>query len=179
MLFATSDISGVPDDIFKYIMITLAWLVTTGAAIYGGARWSKKGTKESPVSIEQPLDVRKHDAPAKKSEHDSLKEVVERIDRSLSGFLLKKAEDDLAWSEQLNAQFNKMATDGQARAVAIAQSINENVEALNEKNARLAVHVADHAARIINLEKADDRHEGAVTRIQTQIAQMLSAKKSS
>jgi hypothetical protein len=175
-LLAASDIDSVPADIFKYIMITLGWLVTLGGAAWGGSRLAHKGTKENPVAVgPQPFVTKKHEEPAKKSEHDSLRELVTRLDEKISNFLLDKARDDLALSEQINAQFNKMATDGQNRAVAITAAINDNVAELNAKNNVLAVEVANHSARLVNLEKADDRHEGAVTRIQTQIAQLIAS----
>ncbi len=172
-MLAASDIDSVPADIFKNIMLTLGWLITLAGAVWGGSKWAKKGTRENPVSIEQPLDVRKHDAPAKKSEHDTLREAVTKLTNELQTFRLQKAEDDLALSEQLAAQFNKMTTDGQARAAAITQSITETLAIQNEKNLSMATDIANHAARLVNLEKADDRHESAVTRIQTQIAQIL------
>lgn len=174
MLPLADGIDGVPADILKYILITLGWLVTVGGGVWGGARLARKGTSESPVAIgPQPFAVQKHDAPAKKSEHDTLREAVTKLTTELQSFRLQKAEDDLALSEQLAAQFNKMTTDGQARAAAISQSIAETLAIQNEKNITMATDIANHAARIMNLEKADDRHEGTVQRIQSQIAQML------
>lgn len=175
-MFTLADgIDQVDASILKQVLQTLAWLATGGLGLWLGKSWGAKGTKESPVAIAQPLNVQKHDAPAKKSEHDTLKEAVQRLTSELQSFKLTKAQDDLALSETLAAQFNKMTTDGQARAAAISQSIAETLAIQNEKNIAMATDIANHAARIMNLEKADDRHEGTVQRIQSQIAQMLAS----
>lgn len=173
MLLLADGIDNVPPETLKYILLVLGWLATTGAAIYGGAKWSAKGTKESPVNIEQPLDVRRHDAAVRKSElttvEVALTKVTERVD---------------ALAVAINAQFTAMAQAGQDRAAAITQNIDEEIGAVQHKIGVLAdaLHEKINAAVIDNARQSSDishlqaetfRHTGEITRIQSAIQDLL------
>lgn len=179
MLPLADGIDQVDASIFKQVLQILAWLATGGLGLWLGKSWGAKGTKESPVAIEQPLNVQKHDAPAKKSEHDTLKEAVTKLTTELQSFKLSKAEDDLALSQQLAAQFNKMTTDGQARAAAISQEISEVLAVQNQRNITIAADIAKHTAEIESLKASDFRHNGEIARIQENITKILTGNKRS
>lgn len=180
LILAASDLKDIDADFFKSAWMFVGWLLSIGAAVWGGVKWSNKGTAESPAIVgPQPFVTKKHEEPAKKIEHDTLKEAVTKLTTELQEFRLRKAEDDLALSEQLNAQFNKMTTDGQARAAAISQEIAETLAVQNERNLRIAADIAKHTAEIESLKASDFRHTGEIVRIQEHITKLLTAPKRS
>lgn len=172
-MFLADGIDNVPPETLKYILLVLGWLATTGAAVIGGAKWSKKGTKESPVNIEQPLDVRRHDAAVRKSELDKVEvaliKVTERVD---------------SLADQINAQFAAMTKAGQDRAAAISQNIDEEIgsvqqkigvlaDALHEKINAAVIDNARQSSDIIHLQSEAFRHTSEITRIQSAIQDLL------
>lgn len=161
MLLADS-IDQVDASLLKQILLVLGWLATTGAAIYGGAKWSAKGTKESPVNIEQPLDVRRHDAAVRKSELDKVEVALTRVTGRV---------DSLA--DQINAQFAAMTKAGQDRAAAISQKIGVLADALHEKINMTVVDNARQSSDINHLQAETFRHTGEITRIQSAIQDLL------
>lgn len=172
-MILASDLDGVPADLLKSLLQVLGWLMTTGIATWLGHKWGKRGSKESPVSIDQPLDVRQHDDAAKRSE-------LAKVEASLNTFTVRV--DSLA--EQMNAQFAAMTKNGQDRAAAIAQDINEEVgslrqdigelaEALHEKINRSLQDNARQSAEIDSLKAGSYRHDAEVARIQEHIAALL------
>lgn len=172
-----SDLDSVPAEFIKYTLIVLGWLATTGAALYGGTRMAKKGTKESPVAIEQPLNVQKHDATARKSEVDKIETTMRKLGERV---------DSLA--EQMNAQFAAMVKAGQDRAAAITQNIDEEVSVLSTKVGELAealhekinanmITTSRHGAEIDGLKAGEYRHNQEIARIQEHIADLLARPK--
>lgn len=141
-LLAASDLDSVPAETVKYILIVLGWLATTGAAIYGGAKWSRKGTKEQPVAIEQPLNVRKHDETVRKSELVEVKASVTKLEGSITSL-----------SDQINAQFAAMTKAGQDRAAAITQSIDEELRVIFTKIETFMLMTTRHDAVIPQIDE--------------------------
>lgn len=166
-MLAASDIDSVPADIFKYIMLTLGWLVSMGGAAWGGVKLARKGSKDSPVAIgPQPFAVEKHDATARKSE-------LAKLETSIA-----------ALAEQIAAQFNEVKRAGEARAAAITESLDAEVgtlsvkignlaDALHEKINTALVTNAKQAAEIASLQGGEFRHNGEISRIQEHIADLI------
>lgn len=172
-MLAASDLSTVPPEFIKSFFIVLGWLITTGAAFWGGSKIANKGSKDSPVNIAQPLDVRKYDDAARRSE-------LVRIESTLKQF--GDRVDGLA--EQINAQFAAMTRAGQDRAAAITQSIDEEVrslstrigtlaDALHEKINKASTDNARQSAEIESLKVSSFRHDAEVSRIQEHIAALI------
>lgn len=70
MIFASTDISSVPADFVKYFMIMLAFcggMGITGFLAYRKGT-SAKGTKDEPLNIQQPLEIKKRTEYAPKEE---------------------------------------------------------------------------------------------------------------
>lgn len=177
MFLLASDLDSVPAEFIKYTLVVLGWLATTGAALYGGTRMAKKGTKESPVAIEQPLNVQKHDAAARRSEVDKIEGCIRKMTERFDSF-----------AEQVNAQFAAMTKAGQDRAAAITQNIDEEVstlsikigelaDALHEKINQATVNIARHGAEIDGLKAGEYRHNQEIARIQEHIADLLARPK--
>lgn len=173
MLLAASDLDSVSPDFIKSFLIVAGWLVTMGGAVYGGARWAKRGTKDSPIAVEQPLNVQKHDGTVRKSELSEVKTSVTKLETSITSL-----------ADQINGQFAAMTKAGQDRAAAITQSIDEEVGALQTKIGQLAdalhekinaavVESARHGAEIDGLKAGEFRHNGEINRIQEHIAHLL------
>lgn len=173
MLLADTDLSSLNADFIKSALIFLTWLVTTGAAIYGGRTWGKKGNKENPVNIAQPLDVRKHDDAAKKSELVKVEAALTKVEQALT-----------SQAEQITAQFNEVKRAGESRAAAITQSIDEEItslsmkigslaDALHEKINHALIECAQHGVGIDTLKAGEFRHNGEITRIQEHISSLL------
>lgn len=171
--FLADSLDQVDPVTLKSVLMILGWLATTGAALYGGARFARRGSKEAPVAIEQPLNVQKHDAAARKSELDKLDAALRKFGDRV---------DSLA--EQMNAQFAAMTKAGQDRAAAITQSIDEEVgalqikigelaEALHEKINAARIESARHGAEIASLQAGEFRHNTEIARIQEHIADLL------
>ena len=172
MLLA-SDIDQVDASLLKQVLMILGWLATTGGAIYAGRKWGSKGTRENPVNIEQPLDVRRHDAAVRKSElttvEVALTKVSERVD---------------ALAVAINTQFAAMAQAGQDRAAAITQNIDEEIGSVRHKIGVLAdaLHEKINAAVIDNARQSSDinhlqseafRHTSEISKIQSAIQDLL------
>ncbi len=168
-MLAEADISTVPAELIKHLLtIGLAF-----AGVWFANKRASRGTKESPVSIEQPLNVKKHDEMVRKSE-------VDKVEASL-----KKLGDRVeSLAEQINAQFAAMTKAGQDRAAAITQNIDEEIgtlsirlgelaDALHEKINAATVENARHSAEIDGLKAGEFRHNAEVNRIHEHIAVLL------
>lgn len=157
MLLA-SDIDSVPADLIKHLLT----LVLAFAGVWLANKGVNKGSKDQPVNIAQPLDVRKHDDAAKKSE-------VIKIEASLKSF--GERVDSLA--EQINAQFAAMTKAGQDRAAAITQSFDEDLRGISGKIESFMMLSSRHDAVIPQLDERitqlADSHNDAVNRLHASI----------
>lgn len=156
MILAT-DISGVPAELIKHLLSLALALAAAWFAFKRGQAAS--GTRDSPVNIAQPLEVKKAVQHVVQKDHEDLRKSVD------------------AMRSEITAQFNTMTVNGQARAAAIAESIAAQAAILHEKINAGALKSAAHQEAIDHLKAADFRHEHAVTRIQQQIERILAAGK--
>ena len=152
---ADDGIDQVDASIFKQVLQILAWLATGGLGLWLGKSWGAKGTKESPVAIEQPLAVQKHDAAAKQSE-------------------LKKLETSItSLAEQINAQFAAMTKAGQDRAAAITQSMDDELRVITGKIEVFMLMATRHDAVIPQIEERlsalSAEHNNAVQRLHSRV----------
>jgi outer membrane murein-binding lipoprotein Lpp len=169
-MLAEADISAVPAELIKHLLtLGLAF-----AGVWFANKRASRGTKESPVAIEQPLNVRKHDEMVRKSEVDKVESQLKKLGDRVESL-----------ADQINAQFAAMTRAGQDRAAAISQNIDEEIgtlsiklgelaEALHEKINAARLDNARHGADIDHLKAGEYRHNTEMARIQEHIADLLS-----
>ncbi len=77
MLLASTDISAVPADFVKYFFIMFAFV----AGLYFAHRKGKQasGTRDEPVNIEQPLEIKKTPVYARKEEVERMQKEISRV----------------------------------------------------------------------------------------------------
>ena len=157
-MLLNADISDVPAELIKHLLT----LVLAFAGVWLANKGANKGSKDQPVNIAQPLDVRKHDDAAKKSE-------VVKVEASLKGF--GERVDSLA--EQMNAQFAAMTQAGQNRAAAITQSFDDDLRIIAAKIESFMLLTSRHDAVIPQLDERishlAEAHNEAVNRIHSRI----------
>lgn len=137
-MLAEADISTVPAELIKH-------LLTLGLAFAGvwlANKRASRGTKESPVSIEQPINVRKHDEMVRKSELAEVKGSVTKLEGSITSL-----------SDQINAQFAAMTKAGQDRAAAITQSMDDEMRVIAGKIEAFMLMTSRHDAVIPQIEE--------------------------
>jgi len=158
-MLAETDISAVPAELIKHLLtLGLAF-----AGVWFANKRASRGTKESPITVEQPLDVRKHDAAAKASD-------VKRVEVEQAA--IKAALDQVKahFDNKLEIVKREITTAGQTRADSIMGKIDREIEAmrqntearvreLHEKINAVQVDSASHAAHIEDLKVRDHAHE--------------------
>jgi putative protein kinase ArgK-like GTPase of G3E family len=158
MLLAEADITSVPAELIKHLLT----LALAFAGVWFANKRASRGSKESPVSIEQPLNVKKHDEMVRKSEVDkveaSLKKVGDRVE---------------SLADQINAQFAAMTKAGQDRAAAITQSMDEELRVIFAKIETFMLMTSRHDAVIPQIEErvhqlAKEQHD-AMQRVHARI----------
>lgn len=146
-LLAENDISGVPAEFVKSFMIMVGFLIALG----GGIAWGRRGSKESPLHVEQPVDVNAQvtHAPvyAHRTELDAVKADIERRTREN----LRQHEDNreqltaviAAGNERLQSMLtalHDMETRMTTATLAEIRGIHERINPLGEQ---VAAHKAE------------------------------------
>lgn len=165
-MLAANDISSVPADDVKTILIVLGFLLTLGVNAVALMRGDKSQKREISGSIET----------------QTAKELAEQKDLDE----LRASVDALR--AEITAQFNEAKRSGEARVAAITQNIDEEVrtltnqiaqlaQALHEKINAEAVRVAGLSEAVVNLKSENFRQDAATAALQRQIEAMLSASR--
>lgn len=156
---AEADITSVPAELIKHLLT----LALAFAGVWFANKRASRGSKESPVAIEQPLDVRKHDAAAKASD-------VKRVEVEQATIKATLDQVKAHFDNKLETVKREITTAGQTRADSIMTKIDREIEAirlntearvreLHEKINAAQILAASHSAKIEDLQVRDHAHE--------------------
>lgn len=153
---ASSGITAVPADFIKYLVICLGF----GASLWFGYRkgGAAKGTREEPVNIAQPLEVRQAPEWASSTELESLEARMEAMAR-------ENLRQHNAHAERLNASIQ-----------AGSERENTIIKALHEMEARMTAatikEIKDIHQRLNPVAEQTQSNSSAIKAQETRLADM-------
>ena len=147
------DISGVPPDFVKNFLVMLGFAL----AIWGGRAWGRRGRKEDPLHLHQPLEVKASDEVARKSELSQLRKDFENF----------RAENQAQHQAAVTAGQNRVTALSEffdqetkeivARVERLQESVTEKLDrefkALHEKLNKVALQAASDHTDILNVKE--------------------------
>jgi len=156
------DISKVPADFTQWYIILSCFFIMIGIQVFNTIFnvWDKRQTKKAEISgtIESTHPVRH-------AEQTDLDELTKTVN---------------AMREEITAQFREAQRSGENRVAAITSDVNDQMRVLGTNVARLGENItaamvdnAKQGAEITALQTADYRHDGAIQRIQQNIADLM------
>lgn len=172
-LSQTPDISGVPADFVKHFMIMMGFVL----ALWGGRAWGRRGRKEDPLHLHQPLEVKASDEVARKSE-------LAQLRRDFEGFRAENQSQHqaavtagqqrvTALSEVLDQETTEIMDRVERLREGLTEKLDREFRSLHEKLAQMGERVAAHHAEIPNLkerlEDLTDRYNTAIPAIHRRI----------
>jgi hypothetical protein len=154
-LLADADISSVPADYVKNFLIMAGFF----AALTFGHVWGRKGRREDPVHIHQPLKVRKDTEYALKEEtaHE-LKSLDERIE--------SMARENLRAHSAAQQSLAKVIEAGEHRSAKILSALHDMEQRMT---ASMIAEVKDVHNRINPIAEKLAAHDGLIDWIQTRL----------
>lgn len=162
IVLAQTDISSVPAEFVKYFMMMLAFV----GGLYYAHRKGKQasGTKDEPLNISQPLEIKKRTEYALKEETSS---DLAKLETTLTAMNRESVRQAQHTSEQINDVI-KAGADRENKILAAVHDMEKRftslvlveVKALHERMNPVSESVAEqkaalkgHADRISNLER--------------------------
>ena len=172
-LSQTPDISGVPAEFVKNFMVMLGFAL----ALWGGRALGRRGRKEDPVHVQQPLVVQANDEVVRKSELAQLRTDFEnfRAENQAQHQAAVTAGQNrvTALSEVLDEETSEILERVEKLREGLTEKLDREFRLLHEKISQQGMRVAAHHAEIPNLkerlEDLTDRYNTAIPAIHRRI----------
>ncbi|MBB5033158.1 hypothetical protein [Prosthecobacter vanneervenii] len=161
-LASSTDISSVPADFVKYFMIMVGFVITGLLAYRKGT--AAKGTKDEPLNVAQPLEVKKRTEYARKEETQS---ELDKLENTLNAMNRESVRQAQHTSEEL-ASVAKAGAEREGRLMQAVHDMEKRFtqlminevkglhDRLNPVSESVAGHkasLAGHETRLASLER--------------------------